>query len=174
MHLRLVRQLAWVTALAMALLPVGTAANLETSLSQTEGRRQVAEKGVRDIKKKSAEEAQQERERYSDAATRNNAWLDVVCQAIEQGSATAPDVATSVEAAAVALIEWVKVQNRALAIPEMNEAATVSVKRMVVRDLTEIAKAEWNSKRRGDEARRRKAAATLKERLRWKSWEEIQ
>jgi hypothetical protein len=85
------------------------------------------------------------RERYSEAAVRNNAWLDAVCQAIQQGSATAPDVATSVEAAAVSLVDWAKLRNRALGIPDMNEAAAASVKRMVVRDLTEIAKAEWTT-----------------------------
>jgi hypothetical protein len=174
MHRSWLRQLALVAALAMALLPVGAVADVQTSLSQTEGRRQVAENGLRDIKKKSAAEAEQVRERYSEAAVRNNEWLDALCQAIQQGSTTAPDVATSAEAAAVSLIEWAKVRNRALGIPEMNEAAAASVKRMVVRDLTEIAKAEWTTTHRGDEARRTKAATTLKGRLRWKPWEEIQ
>lgn len=174
MRLSLFRQLACAAALVMTLLPVGAVADIQASLSETEGRRQMAENGLRDIKKKSAQEAEQVRERYNDAAARNNAWLDALCQAIQQGSATAPDVSASADAAAVSLVEWAKVRNRALGIPEMNEAATAAVKRMAVRDLNEIAKAEWASKHRGDESRRTKAATALKERLRWKTWEEVQ
>jgi hypothetical protein len=39
---------------------------------------------------------------------------------------------------------------------------------MAVRDLTEIAEAEWTTKHRSDQAGRTEATATLKERLRWK------
>ena len=94
----------------VAVLPVLTgssvlliAANVDKALTGADGRRKAAENGLREIKTKSKEQAEQVRPLYAEAASRNNAWLDVVCQAIQQGAATAPDVSASVEPAASAL-----------------------------------------------------------------------
>jgi hypothetical protein len=147
---------------------------LATSLGQTEGRRQTAETGVREIKKKSAEAGEQVRERYREAEVRHNAWLDVVSQSIQQNAAKPPDIGAAVEGASTAFIEWVKVRNRALGTAEPNDAAIAAVKRTIVRDLTDIAAASWQVNRRADDGRRAKAVASLGDRLRWKKWEDVQ
>lgn len=149
-------------------------ADLATSVAQTEGRRKTAETGLSDIKKKSAEEAERVRERYREAEFRHNAWLDAVSQAIQQKAANPPEVSAAVEAASSALIEWAKVRNRALGEAEPNDAAIAAVKRMVVRDLADIAAASWQANRRADDGRRAKALASLGDRLRWKKWEDVQ
>lgn len=56
-------------------------------------------------------------------ASRHNAWLDAVSQAIQQNAANPPEVGAAVEAASSALIEWVKFRTRALGEAEPNDAA---------------------------------------------------
>jgi hypothetical protein len=168
------KRLVFTTALT-CLAAVGlVAGDLAGSLVQTEGRRQVAEAGLRDIKKKSAEAAEQVRERYREAESSHNAWLAAVSQAIQQNAANPPEVSAAVEAASSALVEWVKVRNRALGEAEPNDAAIAAVKRMVARDLTEIAAASWRANRRTDDGRRAKAVTSLGDRLQWKKWEDVQ
>jgi hypothetical protein len=65
------------------------AADLNKSLSDAEGRRKAAETGLKEIKTKSPQPSDQIRTTYSEAASRQNAWLDVVCQAVEQGASSA-------------------------------------------------------------------------------------
>ena len=70
------------------------AANVDKALTEADGRRKAAENGLREIKAKSKEQGEQVRPLYAEAASRNNAWLDVVCQSIQQGASTAPDVSS--------------------------------------------------------------------------------
>ncbi len=118
------------TIVAALLVLAGTsalliAANVDKALTDADGRRKAAENGLREIKAKSREQAEQVRPLYAEAASRNNAWLDVVCQSIQQ-------------------------------------------------DLTEIASETWKANREANEQKRMKTATALKERLQWRSWEEVQ
>ena len=160
--------------LLVALTAVTYAADLNKALTETEGRRRAAENGLRDIKKKSARDAEQVRALYTEAASANNAWLETVCQAIQQGAANAPDVATSAQSAADALVAWVNLRNRALSLPVLDDTVATMVKRTVVQNLTDIAAESWKKDRRNDERKRTAAVARLKERLQWKAWDAVQ
>src|SRR4030095_7431732 len=125
------------------------------------------------IKMKSQQEAEQVRGLYTAAASNNNAWVDVLCEAIEQGAPAAPDVSTVAASAASSLVEWVSARNRALGLPELTGPVGESVKKTVVQDLTDIASSAWRDNRGNNADKRKKAAATLGERLRSKPFEEI-
>lgn len=161
--------------LAMILVCISAlqAAPLDKSLSETDGRKKAAENGLRQIKMKSQQEAEQVRGLYTAAASNNNVWMDMICQAIEQGAPAAPDVSSAAASAASSLVEWVSARNRALGLPELTGPVGESVKKAVVQDLTDIASSTWRDSRGDNADRRRKAAATLGERLRWKPFEEI-
>ena len=150
------------------------AANVDKALVETDGRRKAAETGVREIKVKAKDQVDQVRPLYVEAASRNNAWLDTVSQAIQQGTSTAPDISATVEPAASALVAWVSARNRALGVADLTGPIADSVKKRVISDLTEIANATWRSNRGGNEQKRTKSADALKDRLRWRSWEEVQ
>jgi hypothetical protein len=115
------------------------AAPFDKSLSETDGRRKAADNGLRQIKMKSQQEAEQVRGLYTAAASNNNAWVDMVCQAIEQGAPAAPDVSGVAGSAASSLVEWVCARNRALGLPELRGSVGESVKKAVTQDLTDIA-----------------------------------
>ena len=148
------------------------AADIKKALADTEGRKRAAENGLKQIKAK-GQPSDQIRGAYVEAATRQNAWLDSLCQAIEQGGATTPDMAASAQTAASSLVDWVNVRNRALGVPELAGAIADSTKKSVAQDLIDIASESWKSNRSSDAKKRTAAAATLKERLRWKPFEEI-
>ena len=150
-----------------------TAADVDQALKEADGRRKAAETGVRDIKAKSQEQAGQARALYAEAASRNNAWLATVCQAIQQGSSGAPNVSAMVEPAATALVQWVSARNRALGLPELTSPIGDTVKKRVIADLTDISNETWSRNRNAAEQRRTQAATALKERLQWRSWEEV-
>lgn len=150
------------------------AASLDRALTEADGRRKAAENGLRDIKAKSKAQAEQVRPLYAEAAARNNAWLDVVCQSVRERDSTGPDVSSHVEPAASALVQWVSARNRVLGVAELTPPVADAVKKRVIADLTEIASATWKSHRGGDEQKRTQAVTTLKERLQWRPWEEVQ
>ena len=150
------------------------AAPLDKSLSDTDGRRKAAENGLRQIKAKSQEQAEGVRALYTAAASNNNAWVDAVCQAIEQGTPANPDLSGVAGSAASSLLEWVSARNRALGVAEMTAPVAESVKKSIVQDLTDIAVGTWRTSRGDSADKRKKAAATLRERLRWKAFEEVQ
>jgi len=150
-----------------------TAADVDQALREADGRRKAAETGVRDIKAKSQEQAGQARALYAEAASRNNAWLEAVCQAIQQGSSSAPNVSAMVEPAATALVQWVSARNRALGLPELTSPIGDTVKKRVIADLTDISNETWSRNRNAAEQKRTQAATSLKERLQWRSWEEV-
>jgi hypothetical protein len=110
---------------------------------------------------------------YTEAATRQNAWLDSVCQAVEQSAATAPDVTAAAQTAASSLVEWVSIRNRKIGLQELTGATAESTKKSIANDLIEIANATWKGNRSGDAKKRSAAVNALKERLRWKTFEEI-
>ena len=62
----------------------------------------------------------------------------------------------------------------ALGVADLTGPIADSVKKRVISDLTEIANATWRSNRGGNEQNRTKSADALKDRLRWRSWEEVQ
>jgi hypothetical protein len=148
------------------------AADVKKALSETEGRKRAAENGLKQIKAKGTPSGQV-RGAYAEASTRQNAWLDTVCQSVEQGSATAPEVAPATQAAANSLVDWVNVRNRALDLPEVTGAIADSTKKRVAQDLIDIATETWKDNRSSDAKKRTAAATALKERLRWKPFEEI-
>jgi N-acetylglucosamine kinase-like BadF-type ATPase len=168
-----VRAIMAVGVLVLAGGAVIGAANVDKALVETDGRRNAAETGVREIKAKAKDQVDQVRPLYIEAASRNNAWLDTVSQAIQQGTSTAPDISATVEPAASALVAWVSARNRALGVADLTGTIADSVKKRVIADLTEIANATWRSNRGGNEQKRTKSADALKERLRWRSWEEV-
>ena len=80
----------WAVALLVVVSAAGVAiaADLNNALINADGRRKAAENGLRQIKAKSRDQAEQVHPLYAEAASRNNAWLDIVCQAIKQGAST--------------------------------------------------------------------------------------
>ena len=150
----------------------GRAADINKAIANTEGRKRAAENGLREIKAK-GQPSEQTRNAYGEAASRQNAWLESVCQAIEQGATAAPDVSSSAQSAATSLVEWVNVRNRALGVPELPGNIADSTKKSVTQDLIDIANTTWKNNRASDAKRRSAFAASLKERLRWKPFDEI-
>lgn len=169
------RHIVWIPALLLiASTALVLGANFDKSLRDTEGRRRAAENGLRQIKVKSPQQADQIRAVYADAATEHNAWLDVVTEAVRQSAATPPDVTSAAERASTSLVTWVAARNRALGEPELAGAIADSVKRGATQDLTDIAAQVWKDNRRTDEKKRTAAITALSDRLKWKSWEDIQ
>lgn len=85
----------------------------------------------------------------------------------------AVDVSPAAQTAAATLVDWVAVRNRALGAPAMTNELAEGVKQSIVQDLVEIANSTAKSARSGDSQKRQKVAASLRDRLRWKSWEEV-
>ena len=150
------------------------AAPLNKALTDADGRRKAAENGLRQIKAKSSEEAQRVRDLYTDAMSRNNVWVDIVCQAIEQGTTSAPDVSAAAAPAATSLIAWVGGRNRVLGLPELTGETAESVRKLVVQNISDIADAAWRDNRSRDGEKRRKAAGALRDRLQWSTFEAVQ
>jgi hypothetical protein len=167
------RALALVVSVGLWSAPMVADARLDSAVAQSEGRRKAAENGLRGIKAKSAAEAEQVHNRYAEAASTHNAWLDAVCQAIQQGAGAAPDVSGAATAAASALVEWVKVRNKPLGVAELNEVASEVVRKTVVADLTTIADGASKAHRSKDEQKRARAVADLQTRLQWKAFEDV-
>jgi hypothetical protein len=167
------RAVVGVLGLLLVVAVTSRAADLGKTIASAEGRKRAAENGLKEIKAKSSQPAEQIRAAYVEAAKKQNAWLDAVCQAVEQGSATAPDVSTAAQSAADSLVEWVNVRNRALGLPELTGTVADSTKKSVVQDLLNIASEIWKDNRSTDAKKRTTAATSLKERLRWRAFEEI-
>ena len=151
-----------------------SAADLNKSLTDAEGRRRTAESGLKQIKSKSPADAQTLRAAYDEAAKQHNAWLATVTQAIEQASAASPDVSVVSQQAASALVVWVVARNRALGEPELAGTAAESVKKKVVMDLTDIAAEGWKNNRQRDAGRKTAFTKSISERLSWKAWDQVQ
>jgi hypothetical protein len=166
------RMILGVIGLLAITVTASQAADLKRALSEAEGRKKAAENGLMEIKSK-GQPSDELRRAYVDAATQQNAWLDAVCGAVEQGTATAPDVSTSAQTAATALVQWVNQRNRVLGLPELRGAIADSVQKKTAQDLIDIASDSWKSNRSGDGTKRAAAAASLKGRLRWKSFDEV-
>jgi hypothetical protein len=126
---------------------------------------------LRQIKPKFAEQV---RTLSTEAASRNNACVAIVCQAIEQGATSAPDVSSVAEPATSSLVEWVGGPNKALGLPVLTGANAESAKRLVLQNVSHIAARARRDNRSRDAEKRKRAAATLRERRRWKAFEEIQ
>lgn len=156
----------------LLIVAVSQAADINKAISEAESRKRAAENGLKEIKAK-AQPSEQIRTAYTEAATGQNAWLDLVCQAIEQGATAAPDVAASAQSAATSLVEWVNVRNKALGLPELTGVTADSVKKSVAQELMDIASGTWKSNRSADPKKRSGAATSLKERLRWKAFEQL-
>jgi hypothetical protein len=151
---------------------VSQAANINKALADAEGRRRAAENGLREIKAQS--QGDQVRAAYMEAASRQNGWLDIVCQAVEQPAPTAPDVSSAAQTAASSLIEWVTVRNKALGQPELTGTVADANKTSITRNLTEIAAEMWKDNRNANEQKRTKAITDLRSRLQWKAFEQVQ
>ena len=164
------------TAIALALLAgtAITAADLNKSIADTESRRRAAESGLKQIKTKSATDAQKVHVAYDEAAKQHNAWLAAVSQGIEQAGSTAPNVDSVSGEAALAFVAWVAARNRALGEFELAGAAAEAVKKKVVMDLSDIAAAGWRNNRQRDAGRKSAFTKSLNERLSWKTWDQVQ
>jgi len=162
------------SALAVVLAASGaSAADFGKSLRETEGRRRAAENGLRQIKSKAAQLAEQIKETYTKAASEQNAWLDLVVDSVRSRAATTPDVGAVAERAGATLVSWVAARNRVLGEPELAGTIADAVRKGVVQDLTDIAAQVWKDNRRGDDKKRDSAVAALDARLRWKPWDQI-
>jgi hypothetical protein len=149
------------------------AADLKKALAEADSRRKAAENGLRQIKAKSSEQAEQVRASYTAAASGNNAWVDAMCQSIEQDSAKGPDVGTAAQVAANSLVDWVSLRNRALGIAELTGGVADGLKKSIAQNLVDIASESWKANHGGNQQKRTAAAVALKERLRWLTWEEV-
>src|SRR5262245_27292392 len=76
------------------------------SIVDTEARRTTAENSVKTLKPRTATDGVQAMGAYKAAADANNAWLDLVLEAIHSGSAR-PDTTTLADSAATTLLAWV-------------------------------------------------------------------
>jgi hypothetical protein len=152
---------------------IAQAANVDKALADSESRRKTAENGAREIKKKSSGQAAQVRAAYTAAANEHNAWLDQVCRAIEENGPSTLDASAAAKAAASSLVDWVAVRNRALDTPVMKSDLAEGVKKSVVQDMIDIATSSLKSAQGADKQKRMKIAASLNERLRWKTWEDV-
>jgi hypothetical protein len=159
--------------LVVAAAGVTQAVSVDKLIADAEGRKKAAENGLREIKAKSVQQGEQVRSPYADAVAAQNAWLDMVCQAVQQGTAAAPDVTAATQAAATSLLDWVNVRNRALGLPELTGAIADSTKKAVVENLAELTTVTWKNNRSADERKRTQAATALKDRLHWKTFEEV-
>ena len=168
--LRSARTIVGAAGVMLITVLTSQAADVNKALSEAEGRKRAAENGLKEIKSKSSPPSEQIQTAYMDAATKQNAWLDAVCEAVEQGTASAPDVSSSAEAAATTLVQWVSVRNQALGLPDLTGAVADSVKQSVARDLVDIAGTTWKNSRGADAKKRTSVVASLKERLRWKTF----
>jgi hypothetical protein len=159
-----------IAAGGIAVAVAAYAASIDKALADTESRKKTAESGLRQIKKKAAAPADNIRAAYSNAAGLNNAWLEHVCQAVESGGPM-PDTTAQATAAANALIEWVALRNPALEMPVMPNEMAENVKKSIARDLNDISAHLWKIGR--DNKGKSKEFESLKERLRWNSWENV-
>ena len=151
---------------------VSQAADLNKAIAGTEDRKKAAENGLKQIKAK-GQPTEPVRRAYIDAAGKQNEWLDAITGVIENGSTTPPNVSAAAESAANSLIEWVNLRNRALGLDELKGAVADSVKKSVVQDLVNIANESWKRNRSANEKTRGTAATALKERLRWRAFDEL-
>ena len=164
----------WIMAFVLFATGVAThAANIDKAIADAESRRRAAENGLREIKSKTPDQAEDARRAYATAADGQNAWLEQVCKTAESGSADV-DVSPAAQAAASTLVAWVAVRNRALGAPVMTSELAEGVKRSMVQDLVEIANSTWKSARGSDSQKRLKMTASLRNRLQWKSSEDVQ
>ena len=149
------------------------AADFNKALADTEGRRQAAENGLRAIKSKSPALGDQVRSAYTKAATEQNAWLEIVCQGMEQSSSSESDMTAAAEAAATSLVAWVAARNRALGETELAGASADTAKTWVHGNLTEVAAEVWRRNRSASQQQRERTSADLRKRLLWRSWEQV-
>lgn len=163
-----------VVSLLLLVASVGTAADLEQALVNAAGRKRAAENGLRDIKRKSSEQAAAVRAAYSEAAARQNAWLEALCKGLREGGTTAPDLKVLADEVAAALVSWVTPRNRALGVPELTPQTAAQVQADTVKNLAEIAQEAWQRTAKGDDQRRTGFATALDQRLRWQPWEAVQ
>lgn len=170
---RSVRTIIGVIGLLAVAVAVSQAADLKKAMSETEGRKRAAENGLKEIKAK-GQASEEVRRAYIDAATQQNTWLDSVCGALEQGGSSAPEVSAAAQGAASSLVEWVNHRNRVLGLPELTGAIAEGVKKKTSQDLVDVAMETWKSNRSGDAKKRMTVSTALKDRLRWKSFEEVQ
>jgi hypothetical protein len=75
------RAIAGILGVLLVVAVTSEAADLGKTIASTEGRKRAAENGLKEIKSKSPQPSEQIRTAYVEAANKQNAWLDVVCQA---------------------------------------------------------------------------------------------
>jgi hypothetical protein len=170
---RSVRKAIGLVGVLLVVATVSQAADADKVFANAEGRKRAAENGLKEIKTKSPQHSEQVRTAYTDAAMQQNAWLDALCQAVEQGTAAAPDLSSVAAAAASSLVDWVNVRNRALGLPELTGALGDNTRKSVAQDLLDITRTTWRSNRSADAKKRSSTANSLKERLGWRTFEEI-
>jgi hypothetical protein len=153
---------------------IAQAAGIDRAIADAESRRRGAESSLREILAKPPANLDEARKAYSSAAASQNAWLDLVLQAVDQRSVTPPDVSAASQAATAAVMEWVAVGGRALGLPPLTSSLEKGLRKSVEQDLNAIAKETWKSYAAADGPKRDPAIASLSGRLRWKTLEELQ
>ena len=173
MKSRTLRVTVWTIGFLVLMSGASNAANLNQAIADAEGRRKAAESGVKAIKGKN-QSIEQLRQAYTEAANQHNAWLDLVSKAVQQKATTPPDVTAAIASTSTAFATWVAARNRALGEMELAGAAADAVKKKVSQDLTTIAAETWKSNKSADDKKRASVMTTLGDRLRWKSWDQLQ
>ena len=172
----MIQRSRFLAAATIVLLTAGAAlqaANIDKAIADAESRRRGAEDSLREILAKSDKQIDQARISYTNAASSQNAWLDLVCQTTESGSAAAPDVTAASQAAATAIMDWVAVGGEALGLPALKTSLAAGLKKSITQDLIDIGNATWKNYGSADEKKRTEAVASLKARLHWKTPEEL-
>ena len=149
------------------------AANIDKAIADAESRRKGAESSLREIMAKSDPQIDQARTSYTTAASSQNAWLDLVCNTIEQGATAAPDMIGPSQAAATALMDWVAVGGKVLGLPVLKDSVAKDLQKAFTQNLIEIGNTAWKTYSSADEKTRTEVVTHLKTRLRWKTAQEV-
>jgi len=168
-------QRTFLLKVAVALLFISTAVNAagDRAIADAESRRRGAESSLREVLTKSSASVDEARKAYTSAATSQNAWLDLVLQAVDQRTVTQPDVTAASQTATAALMEWVAVGGKALGLPPLSSSMEKGLRKSVEQDLIEIGKDTWKTLVNADVKKRDESVASLNARLRWKSADEV-
>ena len=154
------------------------AANVDKALVETDGRRKAAETGVREIKVKAKDHKsdQDPPPLCRSGLPSNNAWLDTVSPGDSAGDVN-PRLTFRQRSSLRRPHSWpgYPARNRALGVADLDrdQSPMLGEEASHLVDLTEIANATWRSNRGGNQQKRTKSADALKDRLRWRSWEEV-
>ena len=171
MRIRLTRAIT-ISALTLIVGAVlARAANLDTSLRNAETRRKGAETRLREIKTKFRDHVAAAHPVYARAAADHNAWLDGLVRSLSEDSA--PANAEQADQAAASLMGWISASDKLRGQPGSEGTGVSPVERAAAKDLIDIATETWKGNHGQSQAQRTRTVTSLNDRLRWKTWDQI-